>query len=233
MGRRRSETRLSDLVEAATRVFIDQGYRRTQMADVAEALGVAKGTIYLYVESKEALFDFVLRHIAAPGSVEPPSRLPIMTPRAGATLRYVRERLAREPLLREISEISRRRPRGDAAAELEIVLGKVYDVLAANRKSIKLANRCASDYPELADIWFRGGREGLLGALDGYLKSRSHRGLRRFPNAAVRTRLVLETIVFWAVHRHWDPFPQPTEEATARATVIRFLTAALMDKAKR
>ena len=41
--------RLEQLVDCATRVFIDQGYRRTQMADVADALGVAKGTLYLYV----------------------------------------------------------------------------------------------------------------------------------------------------------------------------------------
>jgi AcrR family transcriptional regulator len=233
MSRRRSDSRLPDLVGVAARVFIDQGYRRTQMADVADALGVAKGTIYLYVESKEALFDFVLRHIDDPGSVEPPSRLPIPTPRAGATLRYVRERLAREPLVREIAAISGRRPRGDIADELEVVLAKVYDVLAKNRRSIKLADRCAADYPKLADIWFRGGREGLLGALDDYLDSRSRQGLRRFPDAVVRTRLVLETIVFWAVHRHWDPFPQPTNEPSARATVVRFLVAALVDLAKR
>jgi AcrR family transcriptional regulator len=232
MARRRSETRLSDLVEAATRVFIEQGYRRTQMADIAEALGVAKGTIYLYVESKEALFDFVVRHLDEPGSVESRSRLPIPSPEPGATLRYVRERLARDPLLREISEISARRIRSDVAAELETVLGKVYDVLAANRRSIKLADRCAADYPELADIWFRGGREGLLGGLKTYFASRSRHRLRRFPDADVRARLVLETIVFWAVHRHWDPSPQPTDEATARATVLQFLTAALVDDAR-
>ncbi|MGH7802861.1 MAG: helix-turn-helix domain-containing protein, partial [Candidatus Binatia bacterium] len=46
MPRPRTDTRLADLVAAATRVFIGQGYRRTQMADVAEELGVAKGTIY-------------------------------------------------------------------------------------------------------------------------------------------------------------------------------------------
>ncbi len=56
------ESRLQDLLECATRVFIEQGYRRTQIADVAEALGVAKGTVYLYVESKEALFYAALRY---------------------------------------------------------------------------------------------------------------------------------------------------------------------------
>ena len=50
------ESRLKDLLQCATRVFIEQGYRRTQIADVAQALGVAKGTVYLSVDSKEALF---------------------------------------------------------------------------------------------------------------------------------------------------------------------------------
>ena len=35
--------RLHELVEAATAVFREQGYHRTQMADAADRLGVAKG----------------------------------------------------------------------------------------------------------------------------------------------------------------------------------------------
>ena len=50
-------TRLRELVRCATAVFIEQGYKGAQMEDVARALGVAKGTPYVYVESKEALFD--------------------------------------------------------------------------------------------------------------------------------------------------------------------------------
>ena len=35
-------------MEAATRVFIESGgFRRTQIGDVAKAMGVAKGTLYL------------------------------------------------------------------------------------------------------------------------------------------------------------------------------------------
>jgi len=60
--RRVPTDRIERLIECATEVFIDQGYRRTQMSDVASALGVAKGTLYLYVDSKEALFDLVARY---------------------------------------------------------------------------------------------------------------------------------------------------------------------------
>jgi hypothetical protein len=43
MPRSISTQRLTQLIEVATEIFIAQGYRQTQMADVAEALGVAKG----------------------------------------------------------------------------------------------------------------------------------------------------------------------------------------------
>src|SRR5215813_7228198 len=89
------EDRLEQLVECATRVFVEQGYARTQMSDVAEALGVAKGTIYLYVESKEALFDLVCRYGDRPDDAEDAVDLPVPTPAAGTTLQFVRDELAR------------------------------------------------------------------------------------------------------------------------------------------
>src|SRR5580765_8261073 len=94
MARRTPDNRLEQLVEVATRVFIEQGYAKTQMADVATALGVAKGTVYLYVESKEALFDLVARYADAARPFRKRPALPMRTPRAGATVKYVRERLA-------------------------------------------------------------------------------------------------------------------------------------------
>jgi AcrR family transcriptional regulator len=229
MPRRSSPTRLADLVAAATRVFIAQGYWRTQMADVAAELGVAKGTVYLSVESKEALFDLVLRYADAGGGVAAPKRLPIRAPRRGATLAYVRDRLTREPLVAEIMALAARRRPGDQRAELETVLGKVYDVLSANRIGIKLVDRCAADHPGLGDLWFRGGRQGILAALREYFESRARtKGLRHFQDSEVVARIVLETLVFWAVHRHWDPSPMAIEESVARSTAIGFLSAALL-----
>ncbi len=85
MSRTTPDDRLPQLIAAATEVFIEQGYRRTQMADVAEALGVAKGTLYLYVESKDALFDLVCRSADRP--FERPATLPVPTPSPRATRR--------------------------------------------------------------------------------------------------------------------------------------------------
>ena len=86
MPRAIPESRFQDLIEAATAVLLEQGYRRTQIADVAERMGVSKGSIYTYVESKEALFDCVLRHADRSERAEVPERLPVATPPPGATL---------------------------------------------------------------------------------------------------------------------------------------------------
>ncbi len=40
------------ILETATRLFAEQGYRRTSMDDVAAEVGVAKGTLYLYFPKK-------------------------------------------------------------------------------------------------------------------------------------------------------------------------------------
>jgi len=43
------------LMDAAFRVFAERGYRATRLDDVAEAVGVTKGAIYYYFDSKEEL----------------------------------------------------------------------------------------------------------------------------------------------------------------------------------
>ena len=228
MARRMPDDRLERLVDCATQVFIDQGYARTQMADVAAALGVAKGTLYLYVESKEALFDLVARYADAEQPVQWPA-LPVRTPKPGATVKYVRERLAETGVSPALAKALTKQRTADTRAELEAITRELYETVARNRRGIKLLDRSARDYPELAALWFEGGRGGLIGLLTKYLEDRMRRKLlRSLPDPAVVARLLIETIVFWAVHRHWDPHPQTVEESVAKDTVVRFILGALV-----
>jgi AcrR family transcriptional regulator len=224
--------RFQELIEAATAVFLEQGYRRTQMADVAARLGVAKGTVYLYVESKEALFDAVLRHADAEERVALPETLPMSTPAPGATLEMVRKRVAESAQLPALVAALGRPRVTDVRAELEGVVRELFGLLRRHRTGIKLLDRCAQDHPELAAVWFRAGREGALELLRRYLAERiRRRRLRAVEDVAVTARIVLETVVFWAVHRHWDPSPQPVDESLAEAAVIEFVARALCQEA--
>ncbi|MDZ4053502.1 MAG: helix-turn-helix domain-containing protein [Phenylobacterium sp.] len=44
------------ILDAAQELFAAFGFRRTAMDDIARAAGVAKGTLYLYFDGKEAVF---------------------------------------------------------------------------------------------------------------------------------------------------------------------------------
>lgn len=228
---RRPSGRFQDLVDTATAVFIAQGYRRTQIADVAAAMGVAKGTVYLYVESKEALFDLVLRFADVPRPLAAPSVLPVRTPPAGTTLRYVRTCLADAKSTAAVLAAATQRRVRNVDAELDGLLRGLYRTMARQRTGIKLVDRCAADYPELARLWFTQGREAVVAAFVRYLETR-RRGRQVAPMAdvAVAARLIVETIVFWAVHRHWDPAPQSVEEMAAETGVVRLLTNTLLPR---
>lgn len=229
MPRAIPEDRFHDLVEAATSVFLEQGYRRTQMADVAARMGIAKGTVYLYVESKEALFDAVVRHADRRERIALPDELPVPTPPAGATLEEVRKRVA-EAGLPVLTEALARRRVVDVRAELEAIVRELYELLARHRVGIKLLDRCAHDHPELAEVWYGAGREAVRDLLRRYVEDRIRRGrLAPVKDPAITARIVLETAVFWAVHRHWDPSPQPVDDRLAEDAVVQFTLRALLE----
>jgi len=63
---RRKDARPAELVAAALEVFVEKGFAATKLADVARRAGVTKGTVYLYFDSKEALFKAVVRETIVP-----------------------------------------------------------------------------------------------------------------------------------------------------------------------
>ena len=58
--RRRKEARPAELTAAALDLFVEKGFAATRLDDVAARAGVSKGTLYLYFDSKEALFRAVV-----------------------------------------------------------------------------------------------------------------------------------------------------------------------------
>ena len=55
----------AQIIEAATREFASKGFERGNVNAIAESLGIGKGTMYNYVESKEKLFLETIRRSAA------------------------------------------------------------------------------------------------------------------------------------------------------------------------
>ncbi len=72
-GRRAgSKKREREILDAAAEIFHRQGYAETSVQDVADAVGILKGSLYYYIDSKEDLLYGVLSevHEDARGIVE-------------------------------------------------------------------------------------------------------------------------------------------------------------------
>ncbi len=54
-------TRREELVSVAAQLFAERGYHGTSMADLAEAMGVQKGSLYSLTESKQELLVLITR----------------------------------------------------------------------------------------------------------------------------------------------------------------------------
>jgi len=51
----RDSTREGEILSAAARIFREKGYHGTSVQDIAEAVGLLKGSLYHYIRSKEQL----------------------------------------------------------------------------------------------------------------------------------------------------------------------------------
>jgi AcrR family transcriptional regulator len=208
---------LVELIPAAAAVFVRAGgYHRAQISDVARSLGVAKGTIYRFVESKEALFDLVLRHADAPATAAP--ALPVPTPPPGATAAHLAALIQGAPL-----PPFDQTPAclAEARDELDQIVDQLYGLLHERRWTIRLVNAAAADIPELGQLWFGSARGRLNAAVAAWLARRADQGLHRPllvpPPAAAR--LLTELLHWFAVARCFDTAPDPITDDEARAAV--------------
>lgn len=75
------ETRRAEIAEVAVRLWAERGFDGTSVAEVAEAAGLSKGTLYLYFPSKQALLEDVLRRYSLMPNIQM-----LVEDLAGATL---------------------------------------------------------------------------------------------------------------------------------------------------
>jgi AcrR family transcriptional regulator len=227
MVRTRPPRRLDEIADAATSVFIRRGFGPARVADIAREAGVGPGTVYLYAESKDALFDLALRR-----AFEDPSLLNPALPHPAGSRADTADHLwrclqnaAHFPMLWLGAESP---PPADPRAEVHGIIAELYVWLSRYARGIQLVERSASDWPELERLFRRRFWRGGVRRVADYLARRSREGvlvLRYDPHAAAH--LAVEALSWMAVRRHWSPDPPPFSEAVASAAAVEFITDGL------
>jgi AcrR family transcriptional regulator len=222
---------LADIAEAAVRVFTAKGFRTAVISDVAKALGLSHGAVYTYVESKHALLYLALMHRLDPAAVQG-LEAPVTTPQPDEIVDLVRTWAAREQILSELSDTLIRPTHTTENAvrlEIETIVDRLYDFIERHRTTLQLVERCSAELPELAQWYFVETRRGMLARLGEFLTARIEAGmLRPVPDVPVAARFIVETIAWFAMHRHGDPDSAMLTDDDCRRTVRHLVPAAFL-----
>ncbi|MBL8689781.1 MAG: TetR/AcrR family transcriptional regulator [Rhodospirillaceae bacterium] len=165
-GRPRKLAGPEDLLAAALRVFSERGFAASRLDDVAREAGVSKAALYLYFESKQAIFEALVRSAVVP-NVE---RLEAMV--AGW-------RGSAADLLRTLVQaIARIVVDGEVAAFPKLIIAE------------------ASNFPDLAKLYRTAVIERTLGLLASIVRRGVAAGEFRPTDPELAARLVIAPILF-------------------------------------
>lgn len=224
MARPKSEDFLERLLRAAMHVFARKGLVRARMSDVAEQMGVAHGSLYNYVESKEALFYLLVDQGVRDEPAKLPDELPVRTPSRKKLLKRVEEQIENTFALPRLDAALKKHQPDDPRAELEGIISELYLRMHKTREPATVLERSAIDQPDLFALFFVQTRRRLLERLTAYLRRRIERGyFQSVIDPTTAARFLLEAVAFFARHRYGDPDLQPGDDELVRETIVQLL----------
>ena len=240
--KRSAHQRFPEVIAAAVRVFARDGYRSARMSDVAREVGLSEAALYRYVDGKEGLFVLAIRHALLleplPGQDDPGGEFPLTAPSLAEMICQAREFVAAEVPFGALAEALRPDDPadpadvgdpGDPAGELQLIIRELFTLEEQTARAADMIERSARELPELADLLNTGLRRPVLDALTRYLDHRAKVGkLRQTPDTAATARLVLETLTWFARHRHSDPYGAAIPPGLAQETAVDALLHALV-----
>ena len=230
MPRKRPPERLDQIADAATEVFIQEGFGPARIARIAALARVGPGTIYLYAESKDALYELALRR-----ALEDPDvwalKLPHPNPERGQVAEHVwrcLQNAAHFPQL-WLAADSPAPDRDAISAELDGILSELFAWLHRYRHAIKLIERSALDWPDVVRVFYRRFWRGGIRRIADYLRTRMREGvIPRRESELAAAQLVVEAMTWMAVHRYWSDADAPVSDEAVTRTVLPMLRAAIL-----
>ncbi len=227
--REATQKRLLDILEQTSDLMMTRGFRRTRLSDVAQAVGVSEPALYRYVESKDALFDLVVRWGGEPEMDLAALELPFATPAPDATIAYLSGFFAAEGRLPRLERALARTDApspAEARTEMESILRSVFIAARRYRRGARLINACKADLPALDALWANYANQSGTELLTTLLARRvEQRALRAIGAPEDVARHLLATCVTAAVYPELSVWGHADDEHIETVTVDALLAA--------
>jgi AcrR family transcriptional regulator len=210
---------MADIAEGARRTFADKGYKRTQVADVARAVGVSPAALYRHGESKDALFHHAfVESVVGLGDY-------VATPAAGATVELIGTRLRAAKLLQGAKQ-ALEHPSDDPIEDLRRIISDHFRAVVANWQLLALVEASAADRPDIAERYFRMGRRTGTSDLARFVAARVADGsFRPVSDPELFALQIREACAWFGWHRRGDPDADLDDDAALASLLEVFVRA--------
>lgn len=195
------ENRLQTIYAAASSLFINKGYMRTQIKDIANEIGLSTGMIYVYFKGKKEIFDFILKCTIDQSFIERDLVYPIteqefhhLYEEIIAVLNENNQKFA-QPLDRQALDYP-----------FSQMLSDAFDLIARYGTGCLILEKNIHDIGKLGEAYQNYRKKffnQILNYLHFYLAQGTIRNIK-FPE--LTAQLIIETLAWWGMHVMNDAF---------------------------
>ncbi len=193
--------RIKSIADAATYLFLQQGYSKTQISHIAKAVGVSVGTIYLDFTGKKEILHFILKCTLEPDFINRNFDRPI-TDNLFAGL----ENDIVSMFEKISSDFAKHLLDNVADYTLEALISDAFDMLSQYAVGCLFIEKNQFDFPFLAEH-YKQYRKRFLETMTQYMGAFIKRGtVRPLEHLELSTTLIIEILSWWAMDVRYTSF---------------------------
>lgn len=194
-------TRMKAITEAATLLFLRQGYARTQISHIAKAIDVSVGTIYHDFAGKKEIMHFVLKGTIDSEFYNQTFERPV----TDDLFIGVENEIA--ALLEDtITDFEKHLIKDTDSYGFEDLISDAFDLLARYAVGCLFIEKNQFEFKFLADH-YKTHRRKFLDTMSKYLTSFIQKGtVRSMEHLELSTTLIIEILTWWAMDRQYTSF---------------------------
>lgn len=192
---------IKSIADAATYLFLQQGYSKTQISHIAKTVGVSVGTIYLNFTGKKEIMHFVLKCTIDPAFIERDFKRPITD-----DLFVGLENDIVAVFEKTGNDFAKHLVNGAVDYDLETLVSNAFELLAQYAVGCLFIEKNQFDFKFLAEH-YKVYRKKFLLTMTQYLKAFVKSGkVRPLEQLELSTTLIIEILSWWAMDMRYTSF---------------------------
>lgn len=193
--------RIKAVNDAAARLFLQQGYSKTQISHIAKAVGVSVGTIYHDFAGKEEIMHFVLKCTIDPEFMNREFERPITDDLFDGLNNEIMEGFTKAA-----DDFSKHLENNAEDYSFEALISDTFDLFSKYAVGCLFFEKNQFEFKAMAESYGKF-RKKFIDTMTRYLSVFMERGvIRPLKSVELTTTMIIEILTWWAMDMRYTSF---------------------------